>query len=69
MNEEDDECGYGQKERVDADDVESELEGASMHGEDAAVEKEDGDFDEAEARPLKKTDYIGRLYDGYLSIA
>ncbi|KAL8898402.1 MAG: hypothetical protein Q9207_006713 [Kuettlingeria erythrocarpa] len=51
----------GVDEGVDAQDVEGDFESAPIGGEDAAVEEEDGDFDEAEAGTVEKTDGIGGL--------
>lgn len=49
------------EEGVDAQDVEGDFEGAPVGGEDAAVEEEDGDLDESEARTVEKTNRVGGL--------
>lgn len=53
--------GDGEEKGVGTEDVEGNLEGTTVHGEDAAVEEEYGDFDETKAGTLKQTDYVARL--------
>ncbi|KAL8813835.1 MAG: hypothetical protein Q9223_006900 [Gallowayella weberi] len=51
----DQDCGYRQKNSISAEEIERDLEGASVHGENTAVEKEDGEFDKAKAETLKES--------------
>lgn len=61
LKEKDEKCSDGQKSCVGTKDVESDLEGAPVHGEDTAVEEQDGKFDQPETKGLEKGERIGRL--------